>query len=447
LRIRSVMDCVFKVCSGRDTVHDAIKLMLQERTPYLVAVDDKNRYLGILAVTDLLGYSGTDNATVAGLVQKVTPLREHDPLKSIRDISGNYLPVVNPENMVVGVLSLRSLLEYLPEMIAPAGHERSEGKGDPNLSSKYTIDDIMGQSLKVLSLKERILAAAKTKSTVLVLGETGTGKELVAHAIHRLSERRHKHFVRINCATIPENLLESELFGYEPGAFTGAVKGGGTGKFEIASGGTIFLDEIGDMPLFLQAKILRVLQEREIEKVGGKAPIPVDVRVIAATHCDLLQLVETGKFRKDLYYRLHVVPITVAPLRERYEDIPMLVDYFITKFAVEFDVEKPAVDVALLRDFLAYDWPGNVRELSNVMEAAVSLCNGIINSEHWFRPSADQNKNEESLLSTLTDDAEKEAILAALRQYGGNKIKVADSLGISRSSLYNKLHKYNISTN
>jgi transcriptional regulator with PAS, ATPase and Fis domain len=317
------------------------------------------------------------------------------------------------------------------------------------LSAKYTINDIVGQSKPILLMKEQIIAAAKTRSTVMVLGETGTGKELAAHAIHRLSSRRHNAFVRVNCAAIPDNLLESELFGYEAGAFTGAVKGGQVGKFEAADGGTIFLDEIGDMPLTLQSKILRVLQEKEIEKVGGRAPIAIDVRIIAATHRNLRELVREQKFREDLYYRLHVIPIQMPPLREHREDIPMLVDFFLAKQAEELGIDRPDTDRDFMAALIEYDWPGNVRELANIIELAISMSHGTITKD-LLPPSmlpelfSYRSDDEAAVLRSYTEEAEKEAIIKALEIYGGNKIKVCDSLGISRSSLYNKLKKYDI---
>lgn len=452
MRIRLVMDCLFTICSSREPVQAAVRKMAQEKQPYLVVVDDKNKYRGVLMAVDILtGAAGTD-ATVETLVRSIAPVQENDPIALLKKADSDFIPVVNQDQNVVGIINLKSLLEYLPEVLADGGKSRTF-TFDRHLSSKYTIDDIIGQSREILQLKEKIIAAAKTKSTVLILGETGTGKELVAHAIHRLSDRRHQPFVRMNCATIPENLLESELFGYEPGAFTGAIKGGHAGKFETADGGAIFLDEIGDMPQALQAKILRVLQEKEVEKIGSRAPVPVDVRVIAATHCNLLELVQTGKFRQDLYYRLHVIPVYVPPLRDRREDIVLLVDFFSAKFTAELGVERPRIERQLLTDMLDYDWPGNVRELANVLEAAISMSGGIITREHWQRPpfSGDLRPTERSedgsLLRFHADEAEREAIVSAIKQYRGNKIKISEALGISRSSLYNKLRKYNIDLN
>lgn len=449
MKIRQIMDCLFITCSLKDTVHTVEEKMVSHKVLFIIVVDDNNIYKGIITADSLLKYNGDRNKAAAGLVQEVTPVMENEHILSLKSLD-NVVPVINTERNVMGVITLKSLLEYLPEVIGTCEDQSSGGRKDIRQNSKYTIDDIIGQSTHILHLKERVIAAAKTKSTVLILGETGTGKELVAHAIHRLSSRRHQPFVRINCAAIPENLLESELFGYEQGAFTGAIKGGHPGKFQVADGGTIFLDEIGDMPLSLQAKILRVLQEREIEKIGGRFPIPVDVRIIAATHCNLLELVKANKFRQDLYYRLHVIPIQMPPLRAHREDIPLLVDYFLGKLADEFNMEKPKVEREFMKALYDYHWPGNVRELVNVLEMAVSLSNGVITREHipmhiLEQQSGLNDRNEESAgLRAHADEAEREAILKAMEMYRGNKIKVAEALGISRSSLYNKMKRYNI---
>lgn len=449
MRIRQIMNCLFTTCSPKDSVYKAVQIMTKYNVSYLVVVDDNNHYKGVINASSLLEYQDDYHKSLTSIIQKVAPVSENEEITTLKNIDSEIIPVINSEHNVIGIINLNSFLEYLPEVLASFKEQRVPGRKDPRRSSKYTIDDIVGQSKSILLLKERIIAAAKSKSTVLILGETGTGKELVAHAIHKLSDRRHQPFVRINCAAIPENLLESELFGYEQGAFTGAVKGGHPGKFQLADGGTIFLDEIGDMSLFLQSKILRVLQEREIEKIGGHFPIPVDVRVIAATHCNLLDMVKQNKFRQDLYYRLHVFPIQTPPLRFFVEDIPLLVDLFITKMAENMGITKPRVDQGFLTDLMKYHWPGNIRELMNITELAVSLSNGVITKEHLhgeiqFVKDLESVEEDRSALRTQTDEAEREAILKTIKMYRGNKIKASEALGISRSSLYNKMKKYNI---
>lgn len=449
LNIRQIMDCSFTLCLLRETSAAAAQKMINDRSLYAIVTDEKNTYQGVLTAGALLQIKETD-IPVEQLMRDVEPVFEYDLVADIRISDTDVIPVVNHTRTVVGVLNIRSALQHLPEALASLDTGRlSSFRRAPQLTAKYTINDIIGQSKAILLMKEQILAAAKTRSTVLVLGETGTGKELAAHAIHRLSSRRHNAFVRVNCAAIPENLLESELFGYEPGAFTGAVKGGQVGKFEAADGGTIFLDEIGDMPFSLQSKILRVLQEKEIEKVGGRAPIPIDVRIIAATHCNLRELVREKKFREDLFYRLHVIPIQMPSLRDHREDIPMLVDYFLAKLSREMGIPKPAAEREFISALIEYDWPGNVRELANIMELAISMSHGTITKDllpmyllpEKFPRSFD---DEAAVLRSCAGEAEREAIIKALDIYEGNKIKVCDSLGISRSSLYNKLKKYNI---
>jgi transcriptional regulator with PAS, ATPase and Fis domain len=288
--------------------------------------------------------------------------------------------------------------------------------------------------------------AAPTDLTVLILGESGTGKEVLARGIHRLSARKDGPFVPVNCAAIPEGLLESELFGHERGAFTGAVRAR-PGRFELAKEGTLFLDEIGDMPLSMQSKILRVLQEREFERVGGTRTITADVRVIAATHRDLAADVREGRFRDDLYYRLNVVSVALPPLRARKGDIPALVAHFIDVYAPAAGKEIAGVTPGALSALFAYDWPGNVRELANVVEHAVASARGreIVAEDlatvlHGARP-------EESTASALIPGAtlfeiEREAILRTLDQCGGSTARAAEVLGVSIRKIQYRLKEY-----
>ena len=324
---------------------------------------------------------------------------------------------------------------------------------------KYTIDNISGSSEKIQWLKTIALRAAKGNSTVLVTGESGTGKELFAQAVHYASSRRHGPFIKINCASIPENLLESELFGYDEGAFTGARKGGKPGKFELANGGTIFLDEIGDMSMPMQAKLLRVLQEREVERVGGTKTQPVDVRVITATNRELDQMMSSGQFRQDLYYRLNIISLHIPPLRERREDIPELCQALLRKINRELHFGLEGISPEAMNLLSEYDWPGNVRELENVLERAVNLMDdeSFILPEHLppglkraMRATAALAENHEedsqntSELAGIIVEAEKQAIYKALETAGGNKSRAAKILGIHRSGFYQKLQKYSI---
>lgn len=320
-----------------------------------------------------------------------------------------------------------------------------------NKDYKITLDNIISESEIMEHTKQKALIASKSNSTVLITGESGTGKELFARAIHNHSDRADNTFVTVNCAAIPDNLLESELFGYEEGAFTGAKKGGKLGKFEIAHKGTIFLDEIGDMSLHLQGKLLRVLQERELDKIGGKSNILIDVRVIAATNKNLVELVEKGQFREDLYYRLNVIPITLPALRQRKNDIPLLIDYMIKEYAHKLNKDVIGIEDDAKKTLIDYSWPGNVRELQNVIEYSINMSNSSllnldiipnnIKSKYYDEKS---NKYEE--IRTL-EDLEKEEISKALnkfKHYKKDKELVAKSLGISRATLYRKLEKYNL---
>ena len=320
-----------------------------------------------------------------------------------------------------------------------------------NKDYKITLDNIISESEIMEHTKQKALIASKSNSTVLITGESGTGKELFARAIHNHSDRVDNTFVTVNCAAIPDNLLESELFGYEEGAFTGAKKGGKLGKFEIAHKGTIFLDEIGDMSLHLQGKLLRVLQERELDKIGGKSNILIDVRVIAATNKNLVELVEKGQFREDLYYRLNVIPITLPALRQRKDDIPLLIDYMIKEYAHKLNKEVIGIEDDAKKTLIDYSWPGNVRELQNVIEYSINMSNSSllnldiipnnIKSKYY-----DEKSNKYEDIRTL-EDLEKEEISKALnkfKHYKKDKELAAKALGISRATLYRKLEKYNL---
>jgi transcriptional regulator with PAS, ATPase and Fis domain len=300
---------------------------------------------------------------------------------------------------------------------------------------------------KVIAMANRLAA---TDVNILITGETGTGKELLTSAIHYKSKRASQPFIKVNCAAIPANLLESELFGYEKGAFTNALAAGKPGKFELANGGTLFLDEIGDMPLEMQAKILRVLQEREFERIGGTKPVKVDVRVIAATNKDLKSMVAAQTFREDLYFRLNVVELHLLPLRERREDLPFLVKTILTKLCQRYELPYPEIDPKAFQLLLRYQWPGNVRELENVLERALNLCTGnriIMENlpDSLFQKIGTEPVNEDKgLLNTLVEGLERQLIMDALEEARGNKVEAAKKLGISRTGLYKKLERYGL---
>lgn len=320
-------------------------------------------------------------------------------------------------------------------------------------SSKYTFADIVGLDEQLRNLKTLAMRAANTGSTVLIQGESGTGKELFAQAIHSASPRSDHPFVRVNCAALPDNLLESELFGYEEGAFTGARKGGKPGKFELANRGTIFLDEIGDMPLAMQAKLLIVLQEREIERVGGTKPIAVDVQVICATNRDLRDMVKKGYFREDLFYRLNVVTLNVPSLRDRRCDIPLLVKYLVPKLNRRMHTQVQKISTETMKLLTSYDWPGNVRELENLLERAINLADlnreSCLVPEHFpflsaLATSAGQMVIQVDNLNEAVEQVEKATIQRVLATAGNNKARAARMLGINKSVLYRKLEKYGL---
>jgi transcriptional regulator with PAS, ATPase and Fis domain len=315
--------------------------------------------------------------------------------------------------------------------------------------ANYAFSDILGKSHSLTETKERAMRISRTDCTVLLVGESGTGKELFAHSIHHYGNRSGGPFVRVNCAGIPFDLAESELFGYEKGAFTGASRNGQKGKFELASGGTIFLDEISAMPLAIQAKLLRIIQEREIQPLGCAETRKVDFRVIAATNMELPKLVEKGSFRADLYYRLSSVPISISPLRERREDIPVLARSLLPNINEKLSGTAQSISAQALELMGAYRWPGNVRELINALEQSVlnAYPKTEIDVEHLpvflHTKTPDQlpaDKKEKDIRGTVAD-AERKAISLALAKTGGNKKRAAELLAISRAALYQKLRR------
>ncbi|MBP7494077.1 MAG: sigma-54-dependent Fis family transcriptional regulator [Spirochaetales bacterium] len=316
------------------------------------------------------------------------------------------------------------------------------------LEKKRGFSNIIGVSQEMRKIYEVVRQVAPTKASVLITGESGVGKELIADAIHNLSNRKDKPFIKVHCAALSESLLESELFGHEKGAFTGAISRK-RGRFELAHMGTIFLDEIGEINQSVQIKILRFLQEKKFERVGGEETIEVDVRIISATNRDLKAEIAAGRFREDLYYRLNVVNIHIPPLRERKEDIPLLVAAFLKEFARENGKQIEGIDARARAALYNYTWPGNVRELRNCIESAVVLCKGqYITLEDLppvLRSGADENYVKISL-GTPLEEAEREIIQANLSYFRGNKSKTAEVLGIGRKTLHRKLKEYGLET-
>ena len=330
------------------------------------------------------------------------------------------------------------------------------------LEAKYTFEDIIGQSDEMMLAMEQAKLGAKTPATVLLRGESGTGKELFAHAIHNASDRKYNKFIRVNCAAISETLLESELFGYEEGAFSGAVRGGKRGFFEEANNGSIFLDEIGELPVNTQAKLLRVLQEKEIIRVGGTKPISINVRIIAATNVNLEKGIAKGSFREDLYYRLNRMPIHIPPLRKRKEEIPLLNERLIQKISQDYGRNVEGITPAALKQLMEYDWPGNVRELENILGRAIIFMkynDQFIDVQHLPELKNKKNLTESSVsnrtdsvvmdrtLSDMMEEFEAKIIKQTLLRLNGNKTLTAKTLGLSVRNLYYKIEKYKIEKN
>jgi len=409
---------------------------------------------------DVIGRHVTDvveNTRMHLVLKTGIPEMAETQMESSRRCVVNRIPVFR-DGKVIGAIgqiifrddaSLEHFSSKLDRLKSQLAFYRT--RVDKPVDTRYTADDLVGVSPRSAATKETALRVAPTDATILLLGESGVGKEVYAHTIHATSLRALGPFVRVNCSAIVESLFESELFGYAEGAFTGASKGGKLGKFELANLGTIFLDEIADMPLEAQAKLLRVLQEREIEKLGGTKQVKVDVRVIAATNQNLEKLVDEGKFRKDLFFRINVIPITIPALRERTEDIPSLINMFWEQLKKDHGVQYQSLSddaMALLQN---YSWPGNVRELHNVLERAMSIVReDTITAEHLrvlLLGGVGRGKfsfKDECNLQTLVELAERRAIGTALARCNNNRAQAAKLLGITRPLLYKKMHSYGI---
>jgi DNA-binding NtrC family response regulator/CBS domain-containing protein len=459
-------------------ISEAIKLFVDHGYHNIPVKDKNNVLIGVLLSSDLLQIATQEFYRLFGTHQfdyLGNAMIGIDSKGYIRSVSETALSVFGPqaasiinkhvfetipllENISVEILSdaQKSKELYHQLSVAQKRVEYYRNELQSARGGKYTFSEIIGMSPQMKKMRVLAAQAAKTTSTVLIHGESGTGKELLAQAIHNASARCNEPLIKVNCAAIPEHLMESELFGYCDGAFTGAVKGGKPGKFELAHGGSIFLDEIGDMHPSIQAKLLRVLQEFEFERLGGTKTINVDVRVIAATNRNLKELIVRGNFRNDLFYRLNVINIVTVPLRERREDIDYLTDYLVENIADRLNVVVTGIDDSARRLLRQYDYPGNVRELENILERAVNIINGetnVIRAEHLSHLAKDINvppgeTNSAFFNQTLEEvmhKAEKEAILQALIQTRGNRNEAAKLLNIHRSLLYKKLKKYEIS--
>ncbi len=394
----------------------------------------------------LIGHSITD------IFPATTPLLdtlrtgiEYNNREIVREhTKSHYLssgrPLLDQANRVIGAVAVLRDIQDVRDLVYTVTGQLT-----------FTFDEI----LFACNAMQRVVAMAKAiargSSTVLIRGETGTGKELFARAIHSSSPRADKMFVPINCAAIPDTLLESELFGYEEGAFTGANKGGKQGLFEFASGGTIFLDEIGELSAHLQAKLLRVLQDGKVRRIGSNREIIVDVRILAATNRNLENMIAHNRFREDLYYRLNVIPLYIPPLRERIEDIPLIAQFFVRKFSTRLRKQVDAISDTALHCLTHYHWPGNIRELENVIERAINIVNGtIVLAEHIILDQApiapavaNTNIPEHQTLAEIVDKVEKDILSAALKQHRTSR-RLGAALGLSHTAVLKKLHKYGL---
>lgn len=443
-----------------DTVNDAITVIDQNNTVigwnkkaeelYRITAktiigEDIERFFSSLVVTHVIN---TDLPK-----KKVVRNNYHQPMPGTHVLI-NATPIACGEEVIGSVCAERDITEtvLLHNELSRTSSEVRQLKNEITKIHRPhdAFEKVAGHSKRLQETINLAKRVANTNVAVLIRGESGTGKELFAEAIHKESSRHTKPFVVINCGAIPAPLFESELFGYQPGAFTGADRRGRQGKFEAANSGTIFLDEIGEMPADMQVKLLRVLQNKCFYRVGGNDPVEVDVRVIAATHRDLEQMISEGSFREDLYYRINVVSVEIPPLRQRKEDIPELIYLFIREFCLQQNRDMVQMAPEVMPALLNYPWPGNVRELRNVVERMVILTeDDLILEEHLpetirFRKYTPSVMDADSTLTDITGRAEREIILQALESAGGDKSRAAKKLGVPRSTLYYKMKKLNI---
>ncbi len=384
---------------------------------------------------------------------------------SLHEIKGNQMIAnrypIRHQGKVIGAVGTvlfhdthewQKINAHIRALIAERDHQQQGGQsGQGPGRSTYQLHDIVGTSPALEALNHKVKKIAASTVSVLIRGESGTGKELYAHAIHHLSDRSDGPFIKVNCAAIPADLLESELFGYVSGAFTGASKGGKPGKFQLADGGTLFLDEIGDMSLPMQAKLLRVLQDRSVESLGATQPDTVDIRLIVATHQPLETLITKGEFRSDLYYRINVISLNLPPLRERPQDIPALTEHFLNRLARRTGRRAPKLTAQALTQLIEYAWPGNVRELENVLEAGFHLSEGRKIGLEMLPENLSRAAKAPTMLPVTTEpstpgdlrtrlaQAERQIIWQTLSECDGNRQQAARQLGIAKSTLYEKL--------
>ncbi|PLR75929.1 sigma-54-dependent Fis family transcriptional regulator [Bacillus sp. V3-13] len=470
---RDILDgfskCIYKLNQKQHTA-EALSIILESAYEGIAVVDENgilqefneaySRFTGVRR-EDAIGRHVTeviDNTNLHVTVK--TGIPERGVIQNIQgqDMLVHRIPIWKEGKVVgaIGMLIFEGVTEVYKIYERLQRDHRNENVNQRPFTlkkeqdSRLTLDQIIGVSERIATIKRLTRRAARTAATVLITGESGTGKEMFAKSIHHLSPISTGPFISVNCGAIPEPLFESELFGYEEGAFTGAKKGGKPGKFELANNGTIFLDEIGEMPLMLQAKLLRVLQEKEAERVGGLNSYQINARIIAATNRDLREMVEKGFFREDLYYRLNIIQLHIPPLRERQPDIPILLSHYLKEIGEKYGTGKKSFTSEAVSVLIQYPWKGNIRELVNTIEQLVTLVDGPVIELHHLpesirgsSPSATKKTNspiEEARL--FGTNKEKELIVQVLKTAGGNKSKAAELLGIHRTTLYQKLKKY-----
>jgi len=453
--------------------------------PDILLVEDKESLRHVLRLTlEKAGYSVTEAADAREALNEIARVPHRVVLTDLRMPNGSGLDVLRAAREADGAVPVIVMTAYgsvdeAVQAMKDGAHDFLQKPVDSNhllllveraleqvrlrtenlllreeWSKRYGFPRILGESDAIKRTVAETQRVAQTEATVLLLGESGTGKELFALAIHHLSNRRDKPFVAINCAAIPETLIENELFGHERGAFTGAGERR-LGKFELASGGTVFLDEIGELPLAVQGKLLRVIEEKAVDRIGGRGPVPVDVRVIAATNKDLRGAVDKGEFRGDLYFRLAVFPIEIPPLRERGEDVVMLAHHFAAQLGKELRGREATVSEAAMVALRAHRWPGNVRELENSIERACILADGVMLEPRDLGFTADEQHDPRAFgfdaSGTLSEAAERAVRLVERRKiaetlaaHDGNKTRAAETLGISYKTLLNKIKDYEL---
>lgn len=447
---------------AREFVEQMVAAVLDEKGNYVYVSQPWQQVIGMRA-EDVIGHHVLEfvpDSHAMEVIRTGLPISAHRVVRNDVPLFTTYLPRKDKDGQVCGVFlyvvvdgvgNARAMIRQMDVLTNEVAHykeELSRVRG-----SRYGLDNIIGSSPAIMRMKEQILQAAKSSSTVLIEGETGTGKELIAHSIHALSSRRSANFVRVNCSAIPSELMEAEFFGYTAGAFTGALKKGKIGRFELADHGSIFLDEVNLLTSSIQPKFLRVLQEMEIDPVGSDRSKHIDVRVIAATNIPLDSLVSEGKFRSDLYWRLNVIRIQAPPLRERQEDIPALTENLIQRLNAQLGMVVEGVSNGVYKLFETYDWPGNVRELQNAIESAMNMSKHPILQVQDFAPlvqhiNANQRRQVsgtgEASLRSSKRSFERDVLCDALETCGGNRAKTARMLGISRTVLYKKLNQYGL---